>query len=402
MICTGILFFALTGPALAQNLVVPMAEGFQAGQAVDTDYQNGKRELDARQWDQAISSFSAAASRKGSTADAALYWKAYAENRAGRKEEALSTIDELRNDYPSSRWLKDARALEVEVRGQMGSPVSPGSESDEELKLIALNSLMQSDPTAALPILQKLLNSNNSLKVKDRALFVLTQSGSADARKVLFDMARGSSNPELQLKAIRYMGMMGGEESQKELATLYSSTSDESVKREILKGFMISGSRSFLLNAAKTEKNQELRHEAIKNLALTGGQEELWQLYQSSNSVEDKQDILKSMFLTGNSTRLVEIAQGEKDPNLRVAAIKSLGLMGGNGRGDVLVSIYRSDSNAEVRRAVLNALFIQGNGKALVDLARSEKDPQMKEEIIKKMALVHTKETTDYMMEILK
>ena len=58
--------------------------------------------------------------------------------------------------------------------------------------------------------------------------------------------------------------------------------------------------------------------------------------------------------------------------------------------------------NPEVREAVLNSLFLQQNGKALVDLARAEKDPDMKQEIVKKMSLVHSKEVTDYMMEILK
>ncbi|MBV9226870.1 MAG: HEAT repeat domain-containing protein, partial [Acidobacteriaceae bacterium] len=72
------------------------------------------------------------------------------------------------------------------------------------------------------------------------------------------------------------------------------------------------------------------------------------------------------------------------------------------GRADVLVSIYKSDSNHDVRKAILNALFLQGNGKALVDLARSEKDPEMKAEIVRQMSLVHSKEVTDYMMEILK
>jgi HEAT repeat protein len=108
------------------------------------------------------------------------------------------------------------------------------------------------------------------------------------------------------------------------------------------------------------------------------------------------------MFLGGNSAKLVDIARNEKDPALRAAAIKSLGLMGDNGRSDVLVSIYQSDPNREVREAVLNSLFLQHNGKALVDLARSEKDPEMKKKIVEKMALVHSKETTDYMMEILK
>jgi HEAT repeat protein len=401
----GLVIAAGASPASAQSGLVPFAQSFQARQANrdDPDYQAGVRALDARQWDQAISSFGAAASHKGAQVDAALYWKAYAQNRAGHRGDALSTIAELRKDYPSSRWIADARALEVEVRGQTGNPVSPASEQDENLKLIAINSLMQSDPNQALPILQKLLaSSNNSPKVKERALFVLTQNSSPQGRKLLSDIARGSSNPDLQLKAIRYMGMTGSEESRKELASIYNSSSDERIKRAILQGFMMSGSRDFLLNAAKTESNPELRRDAIRQLAMCGGQDELWQLYQSDSSVENRKAILQSMFLGGNSARLVEIARSEKDPALRIAAIKSLGLMGDNGRGDVLVSIYQSDANREVREAVLNSLFLQHNGKDLVALARAEKDPEMKQKIIEKMALVQSKETTDYMMEILK
>jgi HEAT repeat protein len=214
-------------------------------------------------------------------------------------------------------------------------------------------------------------------------------------------MVRNSANPDLQMKAVRYMGLMGNKDSRNELASMYNSSSDVRLKRAILQSFMQSGSRDFLLNAAKTEQNPELRRDAIRQLAIMGGQDELWQLYQSA-ALEDKKTILQSMFLGGNSSRLVEIAKTEKDPALRIAAIKSLGLMGGNGRADVLVSIYQSDQNRQVREAVLNALFLQQNGKALVDLARSEKDPQMKKAIIEKMSLVHSKEVTDYMMELLK
>ncbi len=402
MIRKGILFLALAVPAMPQGWQLAPPQEFQSHQAAqDVDYQNGLRELDARQWDQAIAAFTSASGNK-TNADAALYWKAYAQNRAGRREEALSTVADLRRSHPSSRWLKDAGALEMEVRVQTGDPVSPNDQPDEDLKLIAVNSLMQSDPNQALPILQKLLASKNSEKLKERALFVLTQNSSPQAQKLLADIGRGGSNPDLQHKAIRYMGMTGNADSRRELASIYASSSDVALKREILRSFMQSGSRDFLLNAAKTERNPELRQDAIRQLAISGGQEELWQLYQSQSSVEDKEAILKSMFIGGNSARLAEVARTEKDPALRVAAIKSLGLMGSNGRGDLLVSIYQSDPNREVRTAVLNSLFLQQNGKALVDLARAEKDPQMKAEIVKKMALVHSKEVTDYMMEVLK
>lgn len=399
-----ILFLAFSVTAEMQDAPVSFAHSFQAQQSgrEDADYQKGLRALDARQWDEAVGDFDASASHKGRSADAALYWKAYAMNRAGRREDALDTISELKDAYPSSRWIKDAKALELEMRAAAGDPVNAGTYSDDDLKLLAVNSLMQSDPEKALPIIQKLLASNNSEKIKDRALFVLAQNRSPEARKLLGDMARNSSNPNLQLKAIRYMSMMGNKETHQELVSVYGSTSDARLKRAILQGFMMSGSQDLLLNAAKTEKDPELRKEAIRQLAISGGGEQLWQLYQSETSNENKHAILQSMFLTGESSHLVEIARSEKDPQLRISAIKSLGLMGGNGRGDVLVGIYQSDQNREVRSAILNSLFLQQNGKALVELARAEKDPERKREIVSKLSLVHSKDATDYMMEILR
>jgi hypothetical protein len=50
---------------------------------------------------------------------------------------------------------------------------------------------------------------------------------------------------------------------------------------------------------------------------------------------------------------------------------------------------------------VLNAYFIQGNAAGLVTVARGEKDPELKKEAVSKLALMHNKEATDYLMEIL-
>lgn len=406
MICKFLLFITFAGTIAAQGWPpAPEIMSFQSAHdssQSDADYQNGLRELDERHWDRAISDFEASAAHNRSSSDAALYWKAYAENRAGRREEALATVESMRTQYPSSRWIKDADALEVEVRAQTGAPPSPASQPDEDLKLLAINSLMQSDPDQAVPILQKLLKGDASEKLKERALFVLTQSSSPAARTTLDQMAHDSSNPALQRKAIRYMGLMGNAQSRSELVSIYKASSDMQLKRDILHSFMQSGSRDFLLDVAKSEQNPELRRDAIHQLAITGGQDQLRQLYNSETSVENKKAILNAMFISGDASWLEQLARTEKDPALRVSAIKSLGLMGGRANGDVLTGIYQSDQNPEVRHAVLNALFLQQNGKALVALARSEKDPKWKQEIVQKMSLVHSKEVTDYMMEVLK
>src|SRR5581483_9543636 len=133
-------------------------------------------------------------------------------------------------------------------------------------------------------------------------------------------------------------------------------------------------------DVAKTEQNPELRKDAIRQLGVMGGQDQLRQLYDSENSADNKKAILNAMFISGNGTWLEELARNEKNPELRATAIKYLGLMGRN-HGDVLVGIYQSDQNPDVRHAVLNALFLQQNGKALVDLAHSEKDPKWKQDI---------------------
>jgi len=398
----ALLCLGLSMAALGQTVPVP-GFSFQSQQSArdDADYKRGLSALDARDWDQAIAAFDASAAGPGANKDAALYWKAYAQNRAGRGQAALSTISQLRERYPSSRWIKDARALELEVKTQSGQAVSMNNQPDDDLKLMALNALMQSNPAAAMPVVNRVLASNNPDRVKEQALFVLAQSGSPDAYKILGNMANGNGSPALRIKAIHLMGMMGNDDARKALAALYSSSSDSQVKRAILQGFMQSGSRDFLLNAAKSEKDPQLRTEAIRQMALAGGKDQLWQLYQTG-SAGDKKTILQSMFLSGDSSRLLEVARSEKDPELRAAAIHSLGLMGNGGAGDALASIYESDSDAQVRRAVIEALFLQQNGKPLIALAKREKDPQMKKQIISKLALIHSQDVTDYMMELLK
>ena len=393
------------GLALGQFVEAPQSESFfqkPATKQSDEDrlFQKGKAAIDAARWDEAVQAFSAIASEKGAHADEALYWKAYALNKIARRAEALTSLAQLRKAYANSRWQDDAKALEIEVRQASGEKVNPNAEPDEDLKLMALNSLMNSDPERAIPILEKLLQGGQSPKLKERTLFVLAQNDNPKARQILLQVARGGSNPDLQMKAIHYLSIMGSKENRQALADLYASSNDMNVKRTVLHGFMVSGDRDHLLQAAKSEKNPDLRMEAIHQLGISGGQSELWQLYQAEPTAEVKETILHSMFIGGNGDKLIEVARGEKDVRLRKAAIHSLGLMGEH-TGPALVSMYGSESDAALRGEIVNALFIQGNAKALVDLARKETNPEMKKTIVSKLSIMGSKDSTEYMLELL-
>src|SRR5204862_414891 len=81
----------------------------------------------------------------------------------------------------------------------------------------------------AVPMLEKFLSGSASRKLRDRALFVLTQSGSPRGRALVADIARGKSHPDLQRQAVKYLGLFGGEESRRILSEVYASTEDDEV-----------------------------------------------------------------------------------------------------------------------------------------------------------------------------
>jgi HEAT repeat protein len=352
-------------------------------------------------WDRAAAGFSRVVALNGSQTAAALYWMAYAQNRQGQRAEALTTIAKLTNGYPTSLYVKQARALEVEVRNAVGQAVRPQDQADEDLKLMAIQALQQSAPEQAIPMLEKVLDGTASPRLKERALYVLAQSDSPRARDVLRKFAKGGSTPELQSKAIQYLGVHGGSESRALLGEIYATSTDVDVKRRILRAFMVAGEKERLWKAAQGEQNPELRAEAVRQLGVMGAHEELWQLYQKESSIDVRKQVLRAMFVGGNSDRMIDLARTEKNPELRRDAVRNLGLMGSPKTGEALVQIYGTDRDAEIRKAVINALFLQQNATSLVALVRKEEDVNMKKEIVQKLALINSKVATDYMIELL-
>jgi HEAT repeat protein len=363
-------------------------------------YNAAHDQLDEGHWEEAVRGFDEIIREKGARADAALYWKAYAANKRGQRAESLATLGELFRAFPKSQWLSDGKALEAEVRSGAGQVPQPEAQANDEERLIVINSLLQSDPTRALPMLEKILSGTQSPKVKERALFVLCQTSSPQAREVVARIAR-SGAPDLQRKAIQYLGLFGGTESKQILSDIYASATDVAVKKTILRSFMTSGERGRLLSAAKTEPSPELRRDAIQQLGLLGAQAEIWDMYQAETSKDARKAMIQALFLGGSSDKMVDLARTEKDPELRRVAVRNLGLMGGPRAAQALVSLYTGEAEPGVRRDVIEALFLSGDAKALVELGRKEKDPALRKEIVTKLSLMGSKDATDFLLEIL-
>jgi hypothetical protein len=368
----------------------------------DAIYRRGTANLDAAQWAKAVETFSQIIAMKGTRTDAAMYWKAYAQYKLAQREAALSTIQELQKGFATSRWINEANALAVEIRSGVG--VTNAAESDnDELKLLALNGLMESgNVDQVVTMLEKMLKSQASPKLKKRALFVLSQSQSPKARDLLVSVAKGASNPDLQLNAIEYLGMFGGKENQQLLSDVYAATGDVAVKRSILKAYMVTGQKDRLLAAAKSETNTALRGDAIRFLGAQGASAELSQLYQTEKTPELKTALIEAFMVSGNTEKLLEVAKTETDPVIRLKAVRSLGVLGSAKTGPMLVEIYAAPgATPEVKRAAIDGLHIQGNAKALVDIARKETDPGLRKDLVSRLSTMKSKEATDFLLELL-
>lgn len=371
--------------------------------AKDDLYRSGQKAIDEGRWSEAASIFGKVAERGGAEADAGLYWKAYAQYKAGRASESQATIRQLASTFPKSSWLDDARALEVEMRGEQGKPVqASGEEEDEDLKLYALSGLMNNHPQKALPLVQKYLKDKHSLENKEKALFLLTQSELPQARQALLQIVRGSEHPELRTEAIKYVGMVAEDDRSllSELDGIYGSTQDRKLRAAVIEAYGMAEHRAGLVALFRSEKDRGLRQQAIDMLSGADGVEELKSLLQGETDSEIRRALIRALGNAGDLDVLIAAARGDKDPEARIEAIYSLGDDESPRATEALRSIYSANSDRKTRMAVIDAFGNQENAKALIEIFRAEKDREIRQQIVHRLTDMETPEAEAFITKI--
>ena len=265
--------------------------------ADDDAYTAGTHAMDEHRWQDAVSAFDKVIGEKGKRVDAALYWKAYSLNKLGKTQLAIATCDQLHSQFADSSWNKDCNTISLDVQadpkimaadqtqmrmdrvhpyvkiapvrpdmGERDTRVTRGS--DEDLKMLALNSLLNRDPATALPLLRGILSGNQPLSVKKHALFVLAQSKSPEAEGILRDAALGKLDPQLQGQAIQAIAVFQGKRANDTLAEVYRTTTDPKIKSSIISAMFITKDAPRMVEMARNEKDLELKRRIVSELAL--------------------------------------------------------------------------------------------------------------------------------------
>ena len=235
-------------------------------------YAAGYKALNESRWSDAVTAFGKVADSKDKHADAALYWKAYSLNKLAKPDLAADTCRQLQAQYKTSPWIKDCVALRLsgaEWSRDTGSTNDPNhyhfhfdfdsdsshpKDPDTDLKILALNSLVNRDPAQAMPILRDILTNSTSADLKHHALFVLAQSHSQEAQILMHDLVLGKQDTALQRQAIQASGVYLGRRGNDALVEAYQKTTDPQVKHAVVSALFVSNDDVRMVALARAEK----------------------------------------------------------------------------------------------------------------------------------------------------
>jgi HEAT repeat protein len=368
-------------------------------------FRQGRDQIEDEDWNGAAATFISfvADYPKHKDVDAALYWTAFALKKQGKFAEADRQLERLIRERPRSNWLDDARAMRVEIAGQTGNRQVVERELDKndlEIKLIALQSLFQSDPERAAAFVADLLKPGSAAdrRLKENAIDLLGQHVGPRTTPMLMELARDQTDPKARKKAIFWLGQSGDESAfnlLKEVATQPTNTgADTEVAKAAL--FALSQHSSprayeLLVELARGAISTEIRREAIFWIGQRGQEaavDDLTKIYEAERDVKLKKQILFSLSQHPSQRargKLSEIARSGGDVELRKQAIFGLVQRSDEASVEELIKIYDADSNTEVRKQVLFALTQTNSPRArakLLDVARAAEDIEMRKQAI--------------------
>ena len=395
--------------ALAEPMLFDLQDQLVRGGVViagseNVDYEKGTAYLDSGRYDRAIEAFDQVIAQNGKKIDGAMYWKAYALNRLGKREEAMRTIEELQKKFPASRWSNDAKALLIDVRQASGQPVSPDKAGDEELKLIALNGLMMRDPDKAIPMVEQLLASSASPKLKERGLFVLAQSASPRAKTLLADVAKGKGNPDLQLKALDYLGAFGGGPDVPLLVDVYKTTPDIDVKKRVIRSLAMTGRRGIVIGGfggdftfdygQAMDQARVALDQAKADLERSRTLSESERARAEAQLEREKARVAERITTpeTARATVAARTAERTERDKTREAKAKEA--------GDALWQLYQGESSVELKREILRNMRFSAQSERLAQIARTETNPQLRGAAIQGLMFDRSPKSAETMLAI--
>jgi HEAT repeat protein len=374
----------------------------------DSLYKSAKELLNRGEWRRAAVAFASIPQRyptSGYAADA-FYWQAFALYRIGGTEDlraALRALETMRGKYPDSRTQTDAAALTTRIRGTLAARGDQEAKAaleramaeqgqracdreDQAVRAEAMKALVQTDPSAALPTLRRVLARRDecSAPLRRTAVYLLGNLGDSDAPTILRDVALNDSEPEVRSAAIQYLARSPSDIAVNTLDEILRTATDQSLLRTAARALAANPNpRARQSVRALIERNdapERLRMEAISGLE------------NGDRTSEEDAAYLRSIY-------------GKIDnPRIRARIVRVLGQIGGDANDQWLLGLMRNtDEPLEVRSAALEREATRNMPIAdAVKLSGTLSDRELRSRLISIYGQRREPEATDKLLDIAK
>ncbi|HYU90879.1 MAG TPA: HEAT repeat domain-containing protein [Gemmatimonadales bacterium] len=357
----------------------------------------------------------------------ALYWAAFALYKNDNLVRARDLLVTQQQRYPKAATLRDGDALLARIQSALatqgdedahrwviahadlpqapqppqppqtpqtprpaGAHSCPDEDDEDDVRVAALNGLLQMDATNALPILKKVLAKRDgcSAGLRRKAVFIVSQKRSAETEDILLDVARNDPESEVRQQAVFWLSQVGSDRAVTALDSILRSTTDPELREKALFALsQIDNARAAQIlrdYAANERAPEEAREKAIFWLGQRRSPENaafLRGMYAKLTGEDLKEKVIFSLSQMGgadNGRWLMDIALNEREPvEMRKKALFWVGQTGGN--LDQLAGLYDRMQNQEMKEQLIFVYSQRHEAAALDQLIRIAKTEQNKE-----------------------
>jgi HEAT repeat protein len=244
-------------PAIPLHLP-PAPRAAQAADPADSLYRLARTALTDGDFRRAATLFATVADRYPDSeyAPDALYYRAYALYRSGGSREldaAVASLDRQASRYPKAGTLNDAKQLRASIRSEQakrgdwkaGTEIASGATAlsnaksctdDDEMRLTALQGIVQLDPDQVLPVLQKLLSRTDTCSVglRRRAVYMVAQTKEEERADILLRVASADPSTDVRREAVRWLSEVNTERAARALDSILFNARDADIRDKAL------------------------------------------------------------------------------------------------------------------------------------------------------------------------
>ena len=394
----------------------------------------------------------------------AMYYEAFALSRTGNERDlrtALDVLKEQQRRFPDAPSGTDAGTLAVRIQGVLahrgdpeamkklleaagtgsgsgggsgsgaagdagvgagrggraGSSSCPSEDDEDDIRMAALNALLQMDSERAIPILKQVLAKRDecSVALRRKAVFLVAQKQSDESATILLDAARNDPDVEVRRQAVFWLSEVHSDRALQALDSILNGSKDEEVQEKAL--FALSNTNTargteILRAYAQSNAPEELRAKAVFWLGQSSRRSSdntafLQSLFDKTTSEEIQNAVIQAMSEAPGEEGarwMLGVVQNTKQP---VETRKKALFWAGQRRGidiNTLLALYPKLDDQELKEHFIFVLSERREAAAtdkLIEIAKSDKDVEMRKKALFWLAQKNDPRAKQLLMEII-